>query len=182
MAARKKGRKKRSRNKGFSGIPGTMTKQMSRKELGLAMLSFFGGTVLGSAIGKYSGLSGLAFAGAGVWKKNLYATSFGAGMFLSTVAKPAGSTTTESVQGLGEFSVDAMKENTMSYLKSLGSKLMLKAPASEGTNGLNGDEVTYFINPYTQQQEALDLRALDKIQEKVVQMQGTDMDFSERNF
>lgn len=146
---------------------------------------------MGAALGKYSGLGGLAIAGLGVWKQNMCATSLGAGMFLSTVPKPTGDATNgiedEDMEGI---SMTSIKENTKNYFQTLASKLMLKSSASsEGANGLNGEEdVTYFINPYTQGSDKVDTRELDRIQEQIAQMNnpvnGTfgDPDLMERNF
>ncbi|ABG58753.1 hypothetical protein [Cytophaga hutchinsonii] len=178
----------RTRRTSSASAPLVLTKEVSRKEIGVAVLSFFGGTIIGAALGKYSGLGGLAIAGLGAWKKNMYATSLGAGMFLSTVPKPMGDATNgisdEEMEGV---SIASIKENTKNYFQTLASKLMLKS--SEGTNGLSGeDDVTYFINPYTQGSGKLDTRELDRIQEQIAQMNnpvnGTfgEPDFTERNF
>ena len=181
----------RTRSNSSASAASVLTKEVSRKEIGFAMLSFFGGTIMGAALGKYSGLGGLAIAGLGAWKQNMYATSLGAGMFLSTVPKPTGDATNgiedEEMEGI---SMASIKENTKNYFQTLASKLMLKAaPSQDGTSGLNGEEdVTYFINPYTQGSDKLDTRELDRIQEQIAQMNnpvnGTfgDPDFPERNF
>lgn len=178
----------RTRNNSSASTASVLTKEVSRKEIGFAVLSFFGGTIMGAALGKYSGLGGLAIAGLGAWKKNMYATSLGAGMFLSTVPK-AVSTGTDGI-AVGEIdgiSIDSIKENTKNYFQNLASKLMLKS--SEAVEGLNGeDDVTYFINPYTQSPDKLDTSELDRIQEQIAQMNnpvnGTfgEPDFTERNF
>ena len=180
----------RTRSNSSASAASVLTKEVSRKEIGFAVLSFFGGTIMGAALGKYSGLGGLAIAGLGAWKKNMYATSLGAGMFLSTVPKAA-STGTDGI-AVGEIdgiSMESIKENTKNYFQTLASKLMLKSSeAVEGLNGEGEDEVTYFINPYTQSADKLDTRELDRIQEQIAQMNnpvnGTfgEPDFTERNF
>ncbi len=180
----------RTRSNSSASAASVLTKEVSRKEIGFAVLSFFGGTIMGAALGKYSGLGGLAIAGLGAWKKNMYATSLGAGMFLSTVPKAA-STGTDGI-AVGEIdgiSMESIKENTKNYFQTLASKLMLKSSeAVEGLNGEGEDDVTYFINPYTQSADKLDTRALDRIQEQIAQMNtpvnGTfgEPDFTERNF
>lgn len=146
---------------------------------------------MGAALGKYSGLGGLAIAGLGAWKQNMCATSLGAGMFLSTVPKPTGDATNgiedEDMEGI---SITSIKENTKNYFQTLANKLMLKTGSSQdGASGLAGEEdVTYFINPYTGRADNLDTRELDRIQEQIAQMNnpvnGTfgDTDLSERNF
>lgn len=181
----------RTRSNSSASAASVLTKEVSRKEIGFAVLSFFGGTIMGAALGKYSGLGGLAIAGLGAWKKNMYATSLGAGMFLSTVPKPTDNATNgledEDMEGI---SIESIKENTKNYFQTLANKLMLKAsPSQEGTSGLGGeDDVTYFINPYTQSPDKLDTRELDRIQEQIAQMNnpvnGTfgEPDFTERNF
>ena len=191
--AKKRKRTSGTRTRSNSSAPAAniLTKEVSRKEIGLAVLSFFGGTIMGAALGKYSGLGGLAIAGLGAWKKNIYATSLGAGMFLSAVPKAAGDATNgiedEDMDGI---SMESIKENTKNYFQILASKLMLKAaPSQDGTSGLNGeDDVTYFINPYTQSSDKLDTSELDRIQEQIAQMNnpvnGTfgEPDFTQRNF
>jgi len=185
---RKQTSRTRTRSNSSASVTSILTKEVSRKEIGFAMLSFFGGTIMGAALGKYSGLGGLAIAGLGAWKQNMYATSLGAGMFLSTVPKigseAANGIADEDMEGI---SMASIKENTKNYFQTLTSKLMLKS--SDGTNGLSGDEdVTYFINPYTQGSDKLDTRELDRIQEQIAQMNnpvnGTfgEPDFTERNF
>lgn len=185
---RKQTSRTRTRSNSSASVTSILTKEVSRKEIGFAMLSFFGGTIMGAALGKYSGLGGLAIAGLGAWKQNMYATSLGAGMFLSTVPKIA----SDAANGIADedmegISMASIKENTKNYFHTLASKLMLKS--SDGTNGLSGDEdVTYFINPYTQGSDKLDTRELDRIQEQIAQMNnpvnGTfgEPDFTERNF
>ncbi|MFN8414825.1 MAG: hypothetical protein U0U66_00690 [Cytophagaceae bacterium] len=179
----------RTRSNSSASAASVLTKEVSRKEIGFAVLSFFGGTIMGAALGKYSGLGGLAIAGLGAWKKNMYATSLGAGMFLSTVPKAA-ITGTDGI-AVGEIdgiSMESIKENTKNYFQTLASKLMLKSSETEGLNGEGEDDVTYFINPYTQSADKLDTRELDRIQEQIAQMNnpvnGTfgEPDFTERNF
>lgn len=188
---RKRTSSTRTRSNSSASAASVLTKEVSRKEIGFAILSFFGGTAIGAALGKYSGIGGLAIAGLGAWKKNMYATSLGAGMFLSAVPKVAGDATNgiedEDMEGI---SMESIKENTKNYFQTLASKLMLKAtPTQVSTSGLNGeDDVTYFINPYTQGSDKLDTRELDRIQEQIAQMNnpvnGTfgDPDLNERNF
>ncbi len=175
-------RRKSKRKKRAASLGGTSTARkgagnMSGKQIGFAMLSFFGGTVLGTAVGKYSGIGGLAIGGVGAWKKNIYASSFGAGMFLSTVRPVSQGTNGIEDQEMEGFSIKNITENTKSYFQSLGQKLMLKAPSSE-INGLHGDEeVNYFINPYSQR--TLDTSELDRIQDGISEMNNGTSGFGD---
>jgi hypothetical protein len=174
MAKKRRRRRAKSKPRALFGIPAAMKKDTSRVELGLAAASFFGGTVAGVMLGKYSSLLGLGVGAAGVWKKNLYATSFGTGMFFSpnmkqTIATESGTETS----GLEGLNLESVKENTKAYFKNLAEKIMLKSgeESSTTTSGLSGKEdVTYFINPYTRKTDQLDLSAMDKIQSQIAEM------------
>jgi hypothetical protein len=197
MRGRKKGRKKAGGLGSTSTAKTTAPRsaEMSRAKIGYVVLSFLGGAVVASALNnttvqKFTGLAGIVAGGVGAWKKNLYAASFGAGMFFSTVSLPK---PVEGTSGIGDevmgFDLKTIADNTKSYFQNLGNKLMLKAPVDAGiptetTNGLNGDdEVKYFINPYTQRQNGLDLSALNNIEEQLEQMENSaELDSEERNF
>ncbi len=183
--------KKRGRKPGRTlngAVTGSASKNgMGRKEIGYAILSFFGGSVLGAVIGKPSGLVGVAVGGAGVFKKNIYAASIGAGMIFGAGTKAivaSSGTNGISDEEMDGFSMDALKERAKGYFQSLGQRLYLPVPKQEPVNGLNGEEVNYFLNPYTSQNDALDMRELDKVSSQVAQMNGGSMgDFDEdRNF
>jgi hypothetical protein len=197
MPRGKKGRKK-SAGLGTTpaGTTGARSAEMSRDKIGYAVLSFFGGAMIASALnntgaGKFSGLAGIVAGGVGAWKKNLYAASFGAGMFFSTVSlpKPAaeGTSGVEDGEVMG-FDFKTIAENTKGYFQNLGNKLMLKAPEQatvtqpETTSGLNGeDQVKYFLNPESRNE--LDLSALNNIEEQMEQTENNvELDSEERNF
>lgn len=162
-------------------------KGISRAQIGYAMLSFFGGALIASSlnntkIGKFTGAAGVIAGGLGAWKKNLYATSFGAGMFFSTVNLPKSE---QPVSGLEDDSVmgidfKSIANNTKNYFKHLGAKLMLKASetTTETVNGLFGEpqeEVKYFLNPLTGDTSSeLDLSELNAIEDQMEQMAATE--------
>ena len=104
-------------------------------------------------------------------------------MMFSPLRKPAQETNGFADEVMGGFSMKSIGENTKDYFKNMGQKFMLKSPGTtETTSGLSGaDEVSYFVNPYTQSNQ-IDLRDLDKISERVAQMSGTEVDPLERNF
>ena len=107
---------------------------------------------------------------------------FGAGTKAITASSGTNGITDDEMDG---FSIDAVKDRAKSYFQSLGQRLYLPMPKQETTNGLAGDEVNYFVNPYTRQNEMLDMSELDKVQSQVAQMNGASMgDFEEedRNF
>lgn len=189
MARKKKRVRTRTRKRRRTGLMGISSarstgKSLSRTDLGLAVASYFGGTIVGAAIGKYSGVAGLLTGALGLYKKNLPITSIGAGMLFSSAVKVTteGGSTTE---GLNGTELSQAPERVKNYLKTLGKKMLLKSGEDE-VNGLNGDEnVSYFINPYAESQTQLDLRQLDRIQEEIAAMNGPvngDMGDFDQNF
>ncbi|HVD99535.1 MAG TPA: hypothetical protein VNB90_15105 [Cytophagaceae bacterium] len=146
------------------------------KQLGFSLLSFAAGQALGAAVGKFSGYTGALITGAGFWKKNLYATSFGAGMALSEANGPSG------------FTIDSAKERTMSFLEKVGGKFMHPMTASETsttqtsttTNGFTGlgeatEQPKYFLNPYTQNADfSQAMRGLENIEAEIREVSGIE--------
>jgi hypothetical protein len=134
----------------------------------------------GAAIGKHSFFAGIPVTVFGVHKQNKYIIAAGLGLVLSNgfqkqAATAATTTTTtdtasaESVEGFDfKLIAEQAKDRVGTFFKNFGEKLYL--PKSEGstTEGLGDDQVSYFVNPYSNKE--LDLSAIDRIQEQVAQM------------
>lgn len=193
MTKRKK-RTKRVRRRGLGETSSAALQRkrasagMDQKQIGLALLSFVGGAIVGAASGKLSGAIGVGAAGIGIWKKNLPVASFGAGMLIAPSLRTAAAESGTAVEGIEGFNLkdlaEGARERTVSYIQNIGRKF-LPSPSQEATNGLAGSEqVTYFVNPYTRQEDQLDLSLLEKEQERVAQMAGgfADIDPTEQNF
>ncbi len=173
-------RKSGSTSWGLGATPAMVSKQTDRMQLGLSVLSFALGQTIGAAVGKTSGYVGALITGAGVWKKNMFATSFGAGMTLSEANGPSG------------FSMENIKERSMGFVKTVGEKFI--SPMGESTpttdtatNGLGEGEQQpkYFLNPYTQNADfSQAMRDLENIETQVREVSGIadDMDMNERNY
>jgi hypothetical protein len=184
-------KKRRKNQKGKSPAKTKSTADMTRGQLGFTLLSFLGGSLLGATVGKYSGVAGIAAAGLGVWKQNVYATAAGAGLILAPHRVPV-EQGTSGVNGVDGFSVKEMTDNAKNYFQNIGSKFTLKPSSTSnvsGTNGLgnNNEEVTYFMNPYSKRQDSLDLSELDRVSEQVAQMASqspghSEVDPEDRNF
>ncbi len=187
MAQRKKRRKYKKRSGSASWSLGATPKKEDKeiyKELGLSVLSFAVGQAAGAAGGKLSGYAGLLITGAGFWKKNIYATSFGAGMALAEANGPSG------------FTLDSIKERSTGFLKTVGKKFISPMGESESTttttatptNGLGEgtQQPKYFLNPYTQNQDfSQAIRDLENIDAKVREVSGIEDeigDLEERNY
>jgi hypothetical protein len=178
----KKGKRVKKGSLGEVATEAVITKPgLTQKQVGFAFLSFFGGAVAGNVLGKYSGWPGIGIASVGLYNRNIYATSFGAGMMFTpqVIKSPLGSVEDENMEGL---SVKQAMENTKDYFKNIGSKFIFKTPKpSQATNGLSGQEETanYFVNPLSGQSNTIDLSELDKLSAQITQMQGTTEDIPE---
>lgn len=187
MTQRRKRRKYKKSGKTSSALGDTPVKEGKEvyKQLGLTVLSFAAGQIVGAAAGKFSGYAGALITGAGFWKKNIYATSFGAGMTLSESNGAAG------------FSIESIKERSMGYVKTVGEKFLSPLGTAESaavntattTNGLGEGEAPpkYFLNPYTENTDFNKaLRDLDHIENKVREVSGIENeevgDLSEENY
>ena len=184
MAQRKKRKKYKKRTTRSSGTLGAIPKEDKEiyKQLGLTVLSFVAGQTLGAAGGKYSGYVGALITGAGFWKKNMYATSFGAGMTLAESNGPSG------------FNLKSIEERSMGFLKTIGNKFMSPNSGSESstststtTNGLGEGtgQPKYFLNPYTQNADfSKAMRELENVESKVREVSGIedDLDVTDRNY
>ena len=174
----KKRKRRRYKTTGSSPLvttPSKESKELDHKQLGLTVLSFVLGQTVGAAVGKTSGYLGSVITGVGVWKKNLYATSFGAGMTMS------------EANGASGFSLDSVKERTMGFVKIVGGKFLhpmgeQETTASEtgtATNGLGEGEQQpkYFLNPYTQNNDfSQAMRDLEKVEAEVREVSGIEDD------
>jgi hypothetical protein len=175
------GKKKNGKGWGTLGfLPATKAKgeELSRSQLIISLATAIGANVAGAIVfGKYSGYASAPLIGLGIWKKNLYLASAGAGMLVASgyqtpPVTPATDTPTSfDLTKIGE----GMKERAGNYFKNFGEKLHLpkKAdPPADGTNGLNGEDekVSYYISP--SEFGKLDLSELDRIQQQVEAMNG----------
>lgn len=148
-----------------------------RKHLGMVVLSYFGGVLAGNYLGKWSGLGGAGFIGVGIWKKNPYLTSLGAGALFSAgqnVVKENLSGNEDEMEGfsLKKFVSDG-NERAKNYFQVLGQKFMLAKAASTSqdsastTNGLSGeDNQPYFIP------QSVDY--MSKLDAQIRQLNGTN--------
>lgn len=194
----KKRRKKRiTRRRGtLSGVSGSATRELTIKESighsALAAVLGVGAAGIGAGLGPFSIPLGLASVIYGVKRndktsKFLLATGIGliAGTSIQRAIKDA-SAPVENVEGLEGFGVKSMIGNSKSYFKNFAKKFSLPfGKKNEEVNGLNGEEVNYFINPYTNQNK-LDLSELDNIQAQIREMKTVEgvgeIDPGVRNF
>jgi hypothetical protein len=159
-------------------------------QLGLAVGSYALGSFTAAVTGQVSGIPGVFIGGVGILTKNLYLTSLGAGMYLGAAVKAAEE---KGLIGIDEddlegLNLETIKGRAKEYFRSLGRKLYLpvdkqESDAGQGTSGLGN--VTYFVNPYSQQQDSINLSELDKISAQIAEMskpvEGVD-NFEDRNF
>ncbi len=169
--------------------------ELNMEQLGIGVAALVVSNMASSVcLGNNSGIPGLVIMAAGAVKKNLYLTMAGAGMFLAgehstTQAAPASTVlaTTNGVDGFDFASFkEKAKERAKGYLLHMAEKLHLPVPAG-AVNGMGDtDNVSYFVNPYTQNQQ-VDMSALDKIQGQLSnnnlsgQQVVEDADAGERN-
>lgn len=200
-AKSKRGRKRKRRSKGLSGIETVIAPtqikngELSVGQLGIGLLALAGGNVVGSILlGSHALIPSAVALGVGIMRKNIYWTMAGAGMFLANGYQSKTPTSTQPGtsgvdEGLDLANLDKIKERAKNYLSTFAEKLYLPAPNMDAAvNGMNGedgkDEVSYYMNPFAPNKGQLDLRELDKIQANIAQMSGTaeDMDASEMNY
>lgn len=189
MAAQNKRKKKRKSTRrkktfGFGAIPISASNSPSKMThielLGVAG-SFVAGAILSHAIGNnLIGVgSGIALGGTGAYKKNIYLTSLGVGMIISTPA----TSISQNMNGLPEDEVNGLnlknfasgaKLRVGSFFSSFKDKFKLpkastEQPAAEqeATNGIG--EV--YKSPFTQIQEP-NMAELDRLEKQIEQMNG----------
>ncbi len=146
--------------------------ELDMEQLGIGVAALVVANMASSVcLGNNSGIPGLVIMAAGAVKKNLYLTMAGAGMFLAgehqTAQAAPVSTVPATTNGVDGFDFanfkEKAKERAKGYLLHMAEKLHLPVPAS-AVNGMGDtDNVSYFVNPYTQNQQ-IDMSALDKIQ------------------
>jgi hypothetical protein len=198
-------KKRKKKVKGLSGVEAAIGQTkvgqggFSRHQIGGSVAALAAGGIAGAALfGNHVLIPSLIALGIGVGRKNLYWTMAGAGLFLASgfqakaAVKPASSTTNgieDEVNGF-DFATykDQVIERTKNYFSSFAEKLYLPKPKEETESGMNGsgDEVTYFMNPYSTKKGQLDMSKLDDIQAQIAEMNqpvnGVELDASQKNF
>lgn len=174
MGRSKKRRKKRKQRKGLFGVTSAAGNSYvsTAKDTALMLLAAIAAGGAGAAIGKHSLLVGLPITIFGIHKQNKYITAAGLGFTLSNgfqnklLAAPASETT----EGFGDLKqiAEQAKDRVSTFFKNFAEKLYLPKSVTEGTNGLGENEVTYFVNPYSNKE--LDMSAIDRIQEQIAEM------------
>lgn len=171
---RKKGKKSKKRG-GLSGITAAVSKGKALnalKEAGLLLVAGIAGGGAGAAIGKNSLLLGIGTTLAGAYFDSKYVMAAGLGLAVSNVPATK-SSNMSGVEGfdLKQIAQDA-KDRVGQYFDNFKEKLYIPA-SSSSTNGLQGNDVKYFINPYSGND--LDLSAMERVEQHVAAMnQGTD--------
>jgi hypothetical protein len=169
---RKKGKKSKKRG-GLSGFTAAVSKGKALnalKEAGLMLVAGIAGGGAGAAIGKNSLLLGIGTTLAGAYFDSKYVMAAGLGLAVSNV--PATKSSVSGVDGFDfkQIAQDA-KDRVGQYFDNFKEKLYI--PAGSSTNGLQGNDVKYFINPYSGND--LDLSAMERVEQHVAAMnQGTD--------
>lgn len=174
----KKRNKKKGSKQGLSGTSAVATANpylTSAKDGGLVMASALLASGLGAAFGKHSFFMGIPIVLLGAYKKNLYIIAAGTGMMLSNgFQKPASAApTTQGIDGFDfkKIAADA-KDRVGTFFENFKEKLYLPKSQPQATEttteGLGEDQVTYFVNPYSNKE--LDMSAIDRIQEQIAKM------------
>jgi hypothetical protein len=173
------GRKKnKGKSKGsLSGTPAVIVENpylKSAKESGLMMLAAIAAAGAGAAIGKHSFFAGVPVIFLGAYKKNPYIVTAGVGLLLSNgFQKAVGASTPATTQGIDGFDFKKIasdaKDRVGTFFENFKEKLYLpKSKPAETTEGLGEDQVTYFVNPYSNKE--LDMSAIDRVQEQIAEM------------
>lgn len=173
MSKRKKRGKRR--NKGLSGVAATAPQKQrvihTLKEGGLMLLAALAGGGAGAAFGKHSLVAGIPVTLFGIYKNNKYITAAGLGVVLSNGFQRQGTTvgSTEGVNGfdLKQIAANA-KDRVGTFFQNFSEKLYLPKSTAMGELGQQEEQVTYFVNPYSNRE--LDMSAMDRIQEQIAQM------------
>lgn len=190
---RKKASRKRRKSSGLQGLPPAIEKHInkipgrtSRMNAGGNLASAAGGVAMGSLLfPKWSPWVGLGIGLIGWGIGNSYVTNFGVGCALSPNTGLTGTNgiSDESMEG---FSMDLIKDRAKSLAETFKNKFTFpKKEGEQTTEGLYGDEATYFVNPLNalSGKSDIDLKELDRISNQVAQMNGLyDIDPIDRNF
>lgn len=173
----KKRKDKKSRKSGgLAGVSQVMKHPIAESiaKGGLLVLTAIAAGGAGAAVGRHSLLAGVPVAILGYYKKNNYLIAAGLGLTLSNgFQNPIKSPTVQGVDGFDMKQIaDQAKDRVSTFFKNFSDKLYLPK-AETGTAGLegNGDEVTYFVNPYNNSAE-LDMSAIDRLQQEIAEMNG----------
>ncbi len=147
------------------------------KEGGLILLAAIAAGGAGAAIGKHSLIAGIPLTLIGIHRKNKYLIAAGLGLTLSNgFQKPGQSSTTQGVDGFDLKQIaQGAKDRVGTFFENFKGKLYLSpAPVATTTDGLgegnDGEQVTYFVNPYNNGTGALDTSAIDRVQEQIAEM------------
>jgi hypothetical protein len=170
MARRKRNRKKRNGGM-LAGVANAAANYgTTAKEGAFILLAAIAAGGAGAAIGKHSLLVGVPLALFGVHKRNKYIMAAGLGFALSNgFQKVIGTEPVETVEGFDvkQIATEA-KDRVSTFFRNFSEKLYLPPTKAETTNGLGDDEVTYFVNPYSNKE--LDMSAIDRVQEQIAAM------------
>lgn len=173
------GRKRKTKRKKQTGVLAGVANaagdyKTTAKEGFFMLLAAIAAGGAGAALGKHSLLVGVPLAFIGVHKKNHYITAAGLGFALSNGFQkvlPASAPVEENVEGFDVKQIaTAAKDRVTTFFKNFSEKLYLPATTdnNQATNGLGEDDVTYFVNPYGNNE--LDMSAIDRVQEQIARM------------
>jgi hypothetical protein len=142
------------------------------KEGGLILLAAIAAGGAGAAIGKHSLIAGVPLTLIGIHRKNKYLIAAGLGLTLSNgFQKPGQSSTTQGVDGFDLKQIaQGAKDRVGTFFENFKGKLYLTpAPVTTAADGIDDEQVTYFVNPYNGT-GALDTSAIDRVQEQIAEM------------
>ncbi|HEY9048275.1 MAG TPA: hypothetical protein VIN08_20350 [Ohtaekwangia sp.] len=195
MGQKKHKRKSRKckNHSGLQGIPASLDKERiweAVKGGGLLVLTAFGGSLLGAAVGRHSLLFGAPITIAGKYMDNDYLLAVGLGMSMSngfqTPVKPLNGMDDANGFDVKQIAQDA-KDRVGKFFENFKDKLYIPADdagdakqgaagasSNTGTNGLGAsDNVQYFINPMSTKD--LDLSAMERVEQQVAALnRGTN--------
>lgn len=174
-----KGRRKNKRKKGKKGQPlsgvAAVTKHPLMKTLaegGLVLLTVIASGGAGAALGKHSLIAGVPVTLFGIHKKNKYIIAAGLGLAIGSAKAKNPPSTTQGVNGFDFKQITGeAKDRVGEFFKNFSEKLYLPVKEGSPTSGLDGEQVSYFVNPYSNAKE-IDMSALDRIQEQIAEMTG----------
>ena len=174
---------------------------MERRHLVCLAGASLAGGALGIVTGRPSFGIGAFLAGLGIWQKNAYLSAAGGSMAIACIPDYMKD---QPVKGIREeingFDIkkiaEGMKDragllwDNLSYKLYLPQKTGATTTTNKTANGLNGGEkVTYFVNPYNQQNRQPDFSELNKVTAEIEasygnkNVEGTDDESMEgKNF
>ena len=157
-----------------TALAGKNTYMETAKEGGLMLLAAIAAGGAGAAIGKHSLIAGVPLTLIGIHRKNKYLIAAGLGLTLSNGFQKQGQSSSSTTQGVDGFDLKQMaqaaKDRVGTFFENFKGKLYLSpAPVASTTEGLDEEQVTYFVNPYNGA-GALDTSAIDRVQEQIAEM------------